>query len=452
MENFHVRPLSESDIHAVISAAGGDFAYPDSDRRRTLNADFLLAGSIIELKALDDEGLTKPERQVKLANLFRKEEPSRPVIVLDRAKLPTQGQREYDRILEGPIKAAVSHARKQLKQSRSDHPSANCTILWVVNNGYTALDHDSLVRMVAHRARNDTREIDGVVVAGCYFYSDSFDSYFVWPIEYIPVNVDHPFASFDQLKNAWNNFANEFMTSVVRGEFSKDLLKGPVVDTQFSSNGVTYVKPAPPMGLPSGFFTNGRPRNDSTGITRCPPVATVFPELTTLELANFRDVPGSQESPFSDLRSWQDERSSAIASGTATRPFVPIPVTFDGWNEWCEKEGEVKHSSTVFGYATALFDKTIREIIAAAREHSPNSIIPTRYILVVTEEIGQDRANDVSHILMVREYSNSNPVVKDLATTLRLFHEYAIALASAYAVREGLEFVLWQKDLTYAWV
>ena len=93
MEHFHVRPLSESDIHAVISAAGGDYAYPDSDRRRTLNADFLLAESIIELKALDDEGLAKPQRQAKLANLFRKEEPSRPVIVLDRAKLPTQEQR-----------------------------------------------------------------------------------------------------------------------------------------------------------------------------------------------------------------------------------------------------------------------------------------------------------------------------------------------------------------------
>ena len=242
------------------------------------------------------------------------------------------------------------------------------------------------------------------------------------------------------------------MTSVVRGEFSKDLLKGPVIDAQFDIDGVIYVKPTPPMGLPSGFFLNGRPRNDSTGITRCRPVAIVFPELNSLELAKFRDVPGGQVSPFSDSRSWQDERSSASESGTTTRPFVPMPVTFNGWNEWCEKEGEVKHSSTVFGYAAVLFDKKIKEIIAAAREQTTKSIVPTSYILVVTEEIGQDRANDVSHILMVREFADSDPIVKDLTTNLRLFHEYAIALASAYAVREGLEFVFWQKDLEYAWV
>jgi hypothetical protein len=175
MENFFIRPLSEADIDAVIQAAGGKRAHPDADRRAKVGADYVLAETVLELKALDDEGLAKPERQRKLASVFRQHEEGRPVIVLDRARLPKEGQREYDRILEGPVKTAVRGARSQLKQSRSEYPATRASVLFVINNGYTALDHNALLAMVAHRARNDTGEIDGVVVAGCYFHSDTFD-------------------------------------------------------------------------------------------------------------------------------------------------------------------------------------------------------------------------------------------------------------------------------------
>jgi hypothetical protein len=40
----------------------------------------VLGEAVIELKALDDEGLVKPERQAKLAALFRKHETDRPVL------------------------------------------------------------------------------------------------------------------------------------------------------------------------------------------------------------------------------------------------------------------------------------------------------------------------------------------------------------------------------------
>lgn len=452
MDNFHIRPLSESDIDAIIRDAGGDRAHLDADQRKMPGSDYVLLEAVLELKSLDEEGFEKPERQAKLATLFRKHEQERPVIVLDRAKLPLDSLRQYDRIIEGPIKTAIAKARKQLRQSRSENQSVEVCILFIVNNGYTALEHDKLVQLVAHRARNDSTEIDGVVVAGCYFYSDSFDSYFLWPIEYVPINLDRPFTSFDQLKDAWDRFAESFMTSVVLGKMPPDSLKGPVIDTKFEVDGVRFVKPAPPMGLPSGFFQNGRPRHNSTGITCCPPVAICFPELNLVEWTRFHGALDNRFPPFDNYQSWQAERVAAESSGQPLKPFVPIIVTFKEWEDWCNEENAGKSNSSIFEFATVVFQKKIQLMIASAREYSTSAITPSRYVLAITEEIGQDRANDISHILMVREVPFSDRIVHEVVVNAPIFHEYAVALASAYALAEGIEFVLWQKDLTYAWV
>jgi hypothetical protein len=60
----------------------------------------------------------------------------------------------------------------------------------VLNNGYTAVNYEALTALVVHRARNDTSNIDGVIVGGCYFHSDGFDSFFLWPLEYVPLRFD----------------------------------------------------------------------------------------------------------------------------------------------------------------------------------------------------------------------------------------------------------------------
>lgn len=452
MEHFQIRPLSEVDIDAIIIAAGGSRAHPDADRREKPGSDYLLNETLLELKSLDDEGLAKPERQVKLAAFFRQHMEDRPVIVLDREKLPREGQREYDRILEGPIKTGVAKARKQLEQSQKEHPSANASVLLVINNGYTAIDHDSLSRMVAHRVRNDTSRIDGVVVAGCYFYSDTFDSYFLWPMDYVPINLDRPFKSFDKLKRAWNEFAEAFMTDVVRGTLVPSTIKGPVVDAQFDYDGVTFVKPAPPMGIPSDFFQKGRPRENSTGLSRCPPVGFVFPEMDANEWSRFSKAFCGIGPLFDDYRHWQQERAVAIASGDVLRRYVPMAVTFEGWEDWRAINGEPTEPTSVFSYATDLFDTQVRATATSARERTRNTILPARYVLAITEEIGQDRANDISHIAVIREVAGAEPVVREVVTIARMFHEHAVAVASAYAICDGIESVLWQKDLTYAWV
>ena len=286
LPSVRIRRISESEVEEVVIKAGGKRAHPDADRRSQRGADFVLGSSVIELKILEDEGLEKPERQQKLAKLFRACFPNRPTVVLDRRLLDTQGQRAYDRIFEGPVKSAVSSARQQLAQSRNEY-TATSTVLWVLNNGYSSLSHEALTELVARRARNDSSDIDAVVVSGAYFYSDAYDNFFLWPIDLTLIHPDKPFHGFEALQDAWKELANGRMTSLMQKTAVGEEGNGPVVDISFQLENVTFVMPTPPMGGESTFFVNGRPRNNSTGITSSPTVATVFAGIDRHEWSEF---------------------------------------------------------------------------------------------------------------------------------------------------------------------
>jgi hypothetical protein len=184
----------------------------------------------------------------------------------------------------------------------------------------------------------------------------------------------------------------------------------------------------------------------------CPPVATTFPDLAFDEWKSFRaELP--TETPFStNYGNWLLQREAAAETGATLRPFVAMPVTYDGWREWCDERQAIKGMASVRDYANDLFEKKVRVLMASARERLPSSIIPSRYVLAITEEIGQDRANDLSHIAALEERPNSDPTVRTLVANARIFHEHALAVACAHAIAQGVEYVLWQKELRYAWV
>ncbi|KAB7773720.1 hypothetical protein CEK69_03170 [Xanthomonas sp. LMG 12462] len=449
LSNFRIRPLAEPDIDQVIEEAGGSRAHPDADRREQVGADYLLGNCVIELKALDDDGLAKPERQAKLAALFRPFYPGRPVVVLDRESLPINGKRDFDRILEGPIKTAVSKAKKQLKQSRLEHESATTSIIWFINNGYTALDHDALAKLAAHRVRNDTNEVDGIIVSGCYFHSDSFDSFFLWPFEYIPINLNKPFPHEEKLLQAWNNLSDQHMTALMQQPPGKQDIKGPVIDTQFDIANVTYVKPAPPIGKESDFFRHGRPRKNSTKIIKSPPVGLVFGDLSVEEWTNFqRNLPDAGW--LGDTyENWIMERAIASKQASDRSIFIPIQVTWSEWIKWANQT-EI-YISTTHEYATEVFQGKIKDLIDNAKDIGFASILPSRYMLIITEEIGQDRGNDISHAAIVTTRPNGRQDVEDVFINQRLFHEYAMTLGCAHAIAKGVDVIRWRKDKKYSW-
>lgn len=445
--SFRIRRLSETEIELVIIKAGGKRAHLDADRRSLRGADFVLGTSVIELKILEDEGLGKPERQQKLAKLFRERFASRPTIVLDRGLLDTSGQRAYDRIVEGPVKTAVSSARQQLRQSRSEHNAAS-TVLWIINNGYSSLSQSALMELAVRRARNDSSDIDAVVVSGAYFYSDSFDSVFVWPIDCTPIHLDKPFKDFEALRDAWNGLSMDRMTALLQEPAAVDDTKGPVVDLSFQLEGVTYVMPTPPMGRESNFFINGRPRNNSTGITSSPPVATVFASLNRQEWTEFKHRHALAVSS-ADYSEWTT-REARARSECDLKPFITIPVTHDGWREWAQKQPK-ETSVSVHQYASDLFQSKIMGVINGARELTGASVLPRRYMLLITEEIGQDLAFDISHLAEVCTLPDGRNHFDEVWTDKSMFFEQALTIAAAEAVARGAEYVLWEKDKTYAW-
>ncbi len=102
---YRIHPLTEAVINGIVEAAGGQRAHPDHDRRSERNADYIIGRSVVELKILEDEGLSKKELQRRLADLFVPLDPERPVVVLDRERLDEAGRRAYDRAFEKPSRA-----------------------------------------------------------------------------------------------------------------------------------------------------------------------------------------------------------------------------------------------------------------------------------------------------------------------------------------------------------
>lgn len=437
----------EAEIETIVIRAGGKRAHPDADKRSLRGADFVLGSSVIELKILEDEGLDKPERQQKLAKLFHERFPNRHTIVLDRGLLDEEGQRAYDRIFEGPVKTAVSSARQQLRQSRLEH-NATSTVLWVINNGYSSLNQSALLELVARRSRNDSSDIDAIIVSGAYFYSDTFDSFFLWPIDSTLIHLDKPFQNLEPLRDAWNEFAMERMTALLRAAPVTDDTKGPVVDISFQFEGVTYVMPTPPMGNESSFFTNGRPRSNSTGITSSPPVATVFAGLNSYEWTEFKRLHDLMVLT-ADYNEWKTKEALA-RSECSLKPFITMPVTCAGWWKWARQQPK-ESSVSIHRYASDLFQKKIMGVINGARERAANSVLPSRYMLLLIEEIGQDLAFDVSHLAEVCTLPDGSNRVDEVWENKSMFFEQALAVAAAEAIARGVESIFWEKDKTYAW-
>ena len=449
---LQIRPLSENDIIKVISSCGGTVAHPDADRRTKKGADFVISDSVVELKMLDEDGLQKRERQKRVAKIFCEDGYDSPVVVLDKERLSASGKRLYDRAISGPIKKAISSAGKQLKQTRIELPKTTHSVLWILNNGYSALSDDDLAEIVEHRVRNDTSNIDGVILGGCFYHSDEFESFYLWPLRYIPIRLGK-LEVFEDIKKSWNKFSVDFMTQVLREGAGNDrqASKGPVIDTEFEVDDRTYVKPAPPIGGTSDFFPKGRSRKNTTGITECPTVALTFPDLTDYEWKKFKMALPDEFNLGSTYEDWLAHVSNASGAHIELRPFVRIPITFEEWCSWARNHNDRSDMQSIYSYTSVVFQRLIQEKISNARQFDHDDIIPSTYVLVVTEEIGQDRANDLSHLAIVEKGNEKSPSLIPFIDNIRIFHEHSVALACAYAVSKNIENVLWIRDQKYAW-
>lgn len=453
MDHIKIGKFEESDFDGILAKAGGQRLSADEGRERQLNADYALGEAVVELKLVKEEGLEKDDRRRKVAAVFRAQQPDRPVIILRPELLDEDGRRSYYSAMVGPIKGHVKKAAKQLEVTAARVGGQPVRALLLINNGYAALSHEEFKDLAFARACNDTRNIDAVVVGGLYYYSDKMDMYFFERLELCPVSADRAFKSFEVLRLQWLVFVEQFMTEFVRAENPRSRTRLPVVDLRYDLDGVTFVKPAPLMGEPSKLWPNGRPRENSTGMESCPPVARTFPKMDEQNWRLFRDgLPDSEEFFKDSYRAWlQFQNEEDKESSTPDKPFVPVTVSFEDFSGWRSESGAPPNVQALAHYANEVFCRTIRRLMDAARDRTACRILMSEYVLLVTEEIGQDKANDLSSICHVYE-GMEDTRSRELVRNQRIFLEHGLALACAYAIKLGAETVLYEKDLTHAWV
>lgn len=442
-----IRPLSEDrDIDFVVAQAGGRRAHEDSDRKDTRNSDYVLGRSVIELKLLDEERLEKPEAQAKIGLLFGALQPDRPVVVIDPTVIEQNDRYTYATIMQGPIRGVVRSARAQLKQSRKEIGEDVITVLFVVNNGFTAFTHEELLDHVVSRARNDTDEIDAVVVAGCYLHGDGFDTYALWPIDCVSIHEERPFIEFDALRSAWNELANRHMTEFVRGEHGLTAAKEAQSDIVFEWEGRVFVKPATPIGSESKFFGARRPRHNRLSIERVKHVAFTVPRFSPVEYRRVRAAL-RDEPLLENLDTWNDHVEEALSRSTPLRPVVAIDISRGTWEAWKRRNPGCSGLESLRAAANVRYGVEAGKLMHAAKELHSGIVVPRRYIAVAVELIGQDANNDVSRIGVC-----TGEDVEWIVLNARMPHFGALALAAAHALRLGLPNILWAHDLRYAWV
>jgi hypothetical protein len=353
--------------------------------------------------------------------------------------------------MRSPIKNHIKKANKQLKSSVENNNPNSRTAIFIVNNGYGALNHEEFLEIAKHSVRNDTSSIDYLICGGMYFHSDSFDSYILCPIDIVPIKDNQPFEPENEIRKAWNGLSEKIVTKMMQVEPLELESKLPVLDIEFCLDDVTYVKPPPQFGKKSDYWPEGvRPRiNSSEFASKCPHIAVTFPKLT---LACWEYIKSKQhnDSSFKNSYSkWLDfVKEQGIRCGTDRKPFVPVILNNEHIQDlFVDKLIELNDLTSI---SNQIFDTEIRKIMVSAKDITEQKIELLNYILVEIHEIGRDKKNDFCQIFEIKTINGE--VFKSLIVEyLRAFEEYAIAIASAYCLKYSLDCVLYQKNKKYSW-
>lgn len=439
MEHIRIKAVTEDDFDQIVVSAGGTRIAEEG------SADYLLNEAIIELKLISEEGFEKSDRQRKLAKLFRETQPNRPVVLFNPARLNAADAKSYYRIVEGPIKNACKKASKQLQTTAARRSQSPVRVLVILNVGYTLLSSDEFKDVCFRCVRNDTSGIDWLLCGGVYFHSDKFDSYVLTPLEAIPINIGYAFPSQDSLVEAWGRFIERLMTETIRNPTPFSDGRMPVIDLVFESEGIRYIKPASEMPQ-STFWPGGiAPRDNTTGIDRCPPVACTFPSLSEKEWRRFRDAMPSSARLKATYKDWLEScPDEALESTEQLKPLVFVEVKFEDFAQWINKPKAGWQFFDIAEFSSEVLHQRAMSLLEQAKDKEQTRIVPLDYVHLVVNEVGNDKANDFASIYYVSEvpgFERREPLVENV----RLFFEYGMAVAAAYAIKRNVNAVFFTK-------
>ncbi len=441
MEYLLFSHLTETDFDKAVLSVGGR-RYTDDPTIQDLNCDYILDDTVIELKIIEEEPIEKKTKQEKIAKLFRSDIKT---VILNPLDLDKQGKRKYYQELAAPIKNQLKKASKQLKKSAAE-VDAQVKIAILMNNGLTMTDHDEFQRLAIERSINDISGIDILIVCGMYYFSDKFDSYAFFEFKDIKIHEKERPDLIQKLRNAWFDKVEQYMTKQIV-DLNMKRSKEPIQDLFFELDGIRYVKPPIQWGKPSAFYgVEGRPREDTTGMIHCPPVATVLPIFDD-EAYNYakRNIINSTilTSSLREYLIWAEkERTNSL------NPFLPvvlIPVT--------RQELEKLESPFCFEQISqGVLPKFQDAVIGTADKATEFSDKPIslNYILVQVNEIGIDKANDIATISHNLDRLTS-PIQNFIIRGERMKYDYALMLASAHCLSVNADTVYYYRNEDFKW-
>ncbi|MBN2603726.1 MAG: hypothetical protein JXA91_06315 [Candidatus Thermoplasmatota archaeon] len=441
MEYIYISKFSEEDFDEIIRMAGGN-RYTNNPCITEKNCDYILDDAVIELKIIEEEPIEKESKQKKLSSLFCSDLKT---VILNPRDLDTNGKRKYYQELATPIKNALKSASKQLVLS-ADKVGAFAKIAVIINNGLTMTTSDEFTEIAVNRAKNDTTGIDSLITAGFYYYSDTFDSMLITEFKDHHIRGQKSPAIIEKLRKAWFNNLNQYMTKQIQ-DIQIERQKGPIVDLFFELDGIRYVKPPIPWGKPSSFFgKHGRPREDSTGMVTCPPVAIVLPIFNNESYTYAKKHMIDRDILLNNLDEYLKwARNEWAISGDKFKPVVLIMITLTDLKALAAEFW----FSDIMSTALPKFQELIHGILENSKE-LPKEPLSLNYIFLQVNEIGIDKANDIafiSHIKGGLHTENQKYLIKGE----RMKFEYAIALAASYCLSLDANTVYYYKNEDFKW-
>jgi len=261
---FPVPRITEGFVDKIIELMGGRrLTEEEKGFEKDENADYLLPGTVAELKILEEEGLEKQGRQDKVAEALSNNFYLPDEVDIDIRRMPESAKARYRNIIGTPIRKRVRKAAKQIKKTKARLGRRNESgLLIAINNGFNSLPHDEFDNLLLSYCRYSTSQIDFILCTTVEYHQGGFDSYvFCSSNRYsIKDSIANPFKK-DYIRLVGEEF-NERMTYMIRNQVelmaaNKDLL-APVSDIVFDRKGVRFIRRAPEV--PDSRFTK---KNDN---------------------------------------------------------------------------------------------------------------------------------------------------------------------------------------------
>lgn len=230
--------ITEDFIDHVIEDAGGRRLREDEKRRGIQNADYLIGKFIFELKDLQEEGLAKGPRQIRLARLFASYFPGEKQIQIDPSILSKEDYLQYLNIIGRPIQKHIHKASKQIKATRKllNCPDLLSGIIFL-NTGFGSFSHEAFAAQVERYAKKASAQFKAIVSISVWAHSNGFDTYVFY--RFFPQSPEYE--AVKAMKRSFESRFDNLMTDAICGGASRsgeDV--SPVGPIAFTEGGIDF--------------------------------------------------------------------------------------------------------------------------------------------------------------------------------------------------------------------